>query len=66
MILGTDCVYSCHWGLNFFVYYKGGKVLEGSVAGPAPLARQAAGTGTMTPPGVPEGCYGLLRPVTTR
>ena len=31
VILGTKCVNSCRWGFYFFIYYRGGQQVEGSV-----------------------------------
>ena len=28
VIYGTNRVYSCHWGFYFFIYYRGGMVVE--------------------------------------
>ena len=51
VIFGTNGVYSCQWGFFFFVYYRGGEVLEVPVgragylvpvAGPRPSSSRPA------------------------
>ena len=56
VIFGTNGVCSCQWGFFFFVYYRGGEVLEVPVGRAAPVAGQ--------PPLVPKARMRVCSPCT--